>query len=352
MRKGRFWGLIIAVTLVITTLLAGAAPTMAAKPGGNQAELNSALVSAADRHLSLQGTYSGIPNTWEWTIGSNAGYWNVVGISATGLLAAYERTGDADYLNGAIATGNTLVTRYDAQPNDWNGRPYAQDIEFLVRLTDDSGNPLYKNKAVVYYARITNEKTAAQNADRYIDVRKSLAGWDLASQIRAAASVGNVDYATGMIARLIERRAAWENVSYGGWNYTTSSYASLVWAFRDLGNNSAYAVGVKEALMKAQGIDGSWDGGDYQTTAYAVMGLAKPRTPVSSQAVDKAWVFLRDSQSSTGGWSYPPEYGEINSEVIMALGAVRLDEGKKLGHTDPNPAKGKDTGKHPLDPAP
>ncbi|MBI4299586.1 MAG: hypothetical protein HY677_00490 [Chloroflexi bacterium] len=336
--------------LSVMALLGAVSPALAGKPGGEQEALQSALVRGADLHLSRQGTYDGIANTWEWEIGSGKTGPNVQGMSATGLLSAFERTHDAKYLNGALAAGNTLVARYDATTS----RPYSQDVEFLVRLATDSGDASYATKAAAYYARVKVAFTAVQNADRYINIRKSLAGWDLASHIRAAVAVGEIDYAKGMAARLIERRADWEGVLYGGWDYTAVSRASLLWAFRALADSAfdAYVAQIRQAVLGAQGLDGSWDMGDYQTTAYAVLGLVLPRTPVLADAVARAWAFLRDSQTLAGGWSYPPEYGEVNSEVLMALGALRLDEGKKIGHTDPQPGHGNDTGKHPLDPTP
>lgn len=341
MRRLVFLGVVMAL------LLATVSPVLAAKPGGNQEELLNTIAKAASLHLSRQGTYGGVPNTWEWVIGSGATGPNVQGISATGLLAAYERTHDAAYLQGAINAGNTLVAKYDADTS----RPYSQDVEFLVRLAADSGNSSYASKAATYYARVMAAYTAVANADRYIGNRKSLAGWDLASQIRAAVAVGQVDYARGIAARLIERRADWEGVLYGGWDYTTGSHASLLWAFRMLGDDSfnGYVSEIRSAILAAQGADGSWSG-DYQDTAYAILGLALPRTPILANAVGKGWAFLRDSMTPQGGWSYPPEVAEVNSEVLMALGSLRLDEGKKMGHTDPNPTRGNDTGRHPLDP--
>src|SRR4030042_1777102 len=339
---------ILFLTLALVLLLGlVATPVMAAKPAGEQEALNNAIVKGADLHLSRQGTYGGIPNCWEWEIDRGISGANVLGISATGLLAAYEKTNDIRYLNGAIAAGNTLVTRYDPTTA---GRPYSQDVEFLVRLSKDSGDATYATKAATYYARVMAAYTAVQLTDRYINARLSLAGWDLASQIRAALAVGEVDYAAGMAARLIERRADWEGVLYSGWDYTTSSYASLLWAFAEIADNrfNSYVGEIREALVEGQASDGSWDDGDYQSTAYAILGLDADGTARGVQA--KAWAFLRDTQTTLGGWSYPPGYGEVNSEVLMALGALDL-KGVQAGKTDPQPSHGKDTGKHQRDPA-
>jgi len=328
--------------LALVLLLGLAAtPVLAAKPSGQQEMLNDTVVLAADHHLELQGPFSGIENTWEWIIGSGSTGSNVQGISATGLLAAYEKTYDSTYLDGAILAGNTLEARYDAAPED---RAFSQDIEFLVRLSQNSEEVSYTETAGDWYANTMDAYDAEELVDWYIDNRGFLAGWDLASQIRAAMAVGEIDYATGLAAELIDRQGEWMTSDLGGWDY-----GSLLWAFAELGDKSfnSYVGELREALLGAQESDGSWDGGDYQSTAYAILGLIADGTAKGAQA--KAWVFFRDSQTEDGGWSYPPELGEVNSEVIMALSVLDL-KGLKAGHTDPNPDRGRDTGRHKLDP--
>lgn len=337
--------------IVLGLLVGSSSVALAAKPGGEQERLNNVLVLAADHHLSLQDTYntwihpvwgSGpIPNTWEWVIGSGSSGWNVQGISATGLLAAYEQTDRSDYLDGAVLAGDTLVNRYESYPNQ---RTYSQDIEFLVRLSQDSEDDSYADTAGEWYAVTMNAFNAEQLADYYIADRGFLAGWDLASQIRAAVAIGETDYAAGIASRLIERKADWDSPYLGGWDY-----GSLLWAFAELNDNSFndYVGEIRDILLGSQGEDGSWDN-DYQSTAYAILGLTADGTAKGAQT--KAWAFLRDTQTSIGGWSYPPELGEVNSEVIMALGSLDLKD-VKAGHTDPQPGRGKDTGRHKLDPA-
>ena len=336
----------IAILLIILSLLVGSSSVVfAAKPGGQKEALNDALTLGADLHLSRQGTYSGIDNTWEWVIDSGSSGPNVQGISATGLLAAYERTGEQSYLDGAIAAGDTLVARYDAAPED---RAFSQDIEFLVRLSQDSGDGSYATVAQQWYANTTDAYDAEELVDYYIDERDFMAAWDLASQIRAAVAVEETDYAAGIASSLFDSNFFDDWGSWlGGWDY-----GSLLWALRDLGDESfnSYVGEFRETLLSSQQSDGSWDE-DYQSTAYAVLGLARPRTPALAQVVSDAWAFLRDEQTDAGGWSYSTtEYGEINSEVLMALAIIRLDEGKKSGHVDPQPEKGNDEGRHPLSP--
>lgn len=348
--------LAVLALMVISTL-----PGFAAKPGGNRETLNNVLVLGTDLHLSRQGTYSNacdgwygppnvaeINNTWEWVINSGLTCWNVGGISAMGLLAAYERTRNNDYLNAALLTGDTLVQKYstiaidDPEGAEWEDRPFSQDIEFLVRLSRDSGDSSYVQIAAAWYSIITNNKTAVETADRYIDNRLSLAGWDLASQIRAAVAAGKRDYARGMAYRLLERRSDWEGVSYGVYNYTMISYASLLWAFHQIGGSGPdVPAAIREfrgLVLEAQQYDGSWDDGDYQTVAYAILGLDAVQGNVR-KALGGAFAFLRDTQSGDGGWLYvdtESEYGEVNSEVLMALARLQqLDEGQNL--VDPAP---------------
>lgn len=302
----------------------------AAKPGGNKETLMNVIVKGADLHLSRQGFF-GVDNCWEWVIGSGSSGMNVQGISATGLLAAYERTGDVMYLDGAMAAGDTLVERYEADPGK---RPFSQDVEFLVRLSQDSGDPLYYATAVVWYANVIDSLSADEIVDRYITIRGgSMAGWDLASQIRAASLVGEREYAIGITDELIERADEWVGVESYGWDYTTISYGSLLWALHQIGGYHSTIASCREFLVTSQADDGSWDGGDYQTVAYVMLGLSQVNGKDSKDALTLAGSFLITTQTDDGGWEYEGygEYGEVNSEALMALGDLKVNEGLHKG---------------------
>jgi len=112
---------------------------------------------AADLQLSRQGTY---PNgstgvgvytcAWQWDINpTSPAYRNTQGPSALGLLAAYEALGKVKYLNGVVCAANQMILRYDAD----TGRAYAQDMELLVRLSEATQNPVYRNRARLYHQR-------------------------------------------------------------------------------------------------------------------------------------------------------------------------------------------------------
>lgn len=249
---------------------------------GLRDDRNAALIVGADKHRDDQGTYSiGLmtppcveaDNTWEWVIGSGITCSNVTGISATGLLGAYEQIPDPDYLLGAELAGDELVLIYDGTSD----RPFAQDVEFLVRLSQLTGDATYYDKAVLYYGRVLMDFTATANVDRHIDGgRNSLSGWDIASHIRAAIATGYVPYAEEMAARLFARRLDWEGIPCcGGFDATMLSHGSLLWALGELNDKSFrdYVSEISDGLLAAQAIDGSWFGGDFQTTAYVLLGL-------------------------------------------------------------------------------
>lgn len=257
---------------------------------------------------------------------------NLQGVTASGLLSVYERTHSVNYLNAAKNAGNSLVARYDGQPNNYDNRPFTQDIEFLVHLSLDTGDPTYQTKAIAYFNRIAANKTAADLVNGIISARGSMGGWDVASRIRAAWDTGYTAYANGLTTALIAQSASWvsENATYG-WDYTPLAYGSLLWAYHDIGYSGPEIGSYRVYLLSHQGIDGSWDGADFQTTAYAILGLSKVGGTGVAAALSNAATFLVNSQVASGGWVYPAqvnppapasEYGEVDSEVLMGLGSL------------------------------
>lgn len=321
-------GKILQSYLLISVFIIGMQGTaLADKVTGNQrAEIKDALIDGADRMLSYQGTDGGA-GTWPWNVGNNAFYWNVQGISAQGLVKAYEVIKYPRYLAGATATGDVLVERYYALTSDgvhYGDRPYSSYVEFLADLSWISGNPKYGEVAVKWYSIIPAFETAGDLVERYIKSRKSLAGWDLSSQIRAAVAAGNMQYARAIADEVVRRKAEWAGIPYGGWDYTILSYASLLWALDQVHAKQDVIDEFRSALLAAQADDGSWDDGSYQTTAYAILGLSANKGKNVKSALDNAAAFLVNSQSDNGGWEYPGygEYAEEDSEVLMSLAAL------------------------------
>lgn len=313
----------LALMLALLLVAVMAVPALADNPGSDKAVLTSAVTAGGNRLLATQGPAIGtIPYNWEWVVGDgNFDNANLQGITASGLLAAFEKTGKKSFLTGAKNAGNTLKQRYAAAPTV---RPYAQDVSFLVNLYKDTRDKSYFDTAKNWYAVMTTDFTAAANVDRLITARGgSMAGWDVAAQIRAANDAGFRNYARGMADQLIARSADWVHVPSYGWDYTPLAFGSLLWALHDMGGYQAAINEYRTFLLGAQGTDGSWDGGDFQTTAYVMIGLdeVKGWGKALNDALSAAGDFLLGSQTADGGWSYTGygEYPEVDSEVIMAL---------------------------------
>ena len=93
----------------------------------------------------------------------------------------------------------------------------------------------------------------------------------LASQIRAAMGVGNWVYAKAIATEVVRRSSDWEHVPLGGFDYTILSYGSLLWAFDQVKGFNSVIPKYTQAILAAQGTDGSWEKlGNYQTTAYEI----------------------------------------------------------------------------------
>jgi hypothetical protein len=298
--------------------------------------LKAAILRGADLHLARQGSFANgdtgvglYDAAWEWQIGTGWAYRNTQGPSARGLVAAFRATGREAYLAGAVSAANQAVGRFEAHPAD---RPYSEDVLLLTDVSDATGDPGFAARAASYHARTRARfPTGAELADYYL-VRKSLAGWDLASQVLAALAVDQEDYARDIALELIARRAEWEHLPYGGYDYTVISQAALLEALADLEGRTvkAYAREIRQLTLQAQAADGSWAEGDYQATAFALQGLlASPKSREVKRAAASAIAYLLATQTPEGGWSFGAwgEYGEVNGEVLSALAAARHRHG-------------------------
>jgi len=67
-----------------------------------------------------------------------------MGVTAVGLLGAYEITGNEGYLDTAKITGDALVAK---ATDESAGNFYSQDIEFLAMLGAVAGDSTYSTKA-------------------------------------------------------------------------------------------------------------------------------------------------------------------------------------------------------------
>ena len=326
------------LSFVLAAGFLAAANAQADEPNG---ALASGVRRAANLQLARQQTYgngdTGVGTyacAWEWEVGTATAYANTQGPSALGLVAAYQAFEKTTYLAGARCAADQMIARYTA---DTTKRPYSDDVIHLVQTAHAAHNPSYAAGAAEYHAR-TRAKyaTGADLADHYIDIRASLAGWDLSSQIEAALAVGQHAYARGIALRLIERRGDWEGVLYGGYDYTLMGHGALLGALDTFKDDVVrdYRTEARADVLLNQGADGSWQG-DFQITAYVLMGLETlPASDKVRRAINAGANFLLANETAAGGWSYPPEYGEINGEVLAALSSLVDDDHDRDEHGD------------------
>jgi len=283
---------------------------------------------------------------------------NIIGVDALGLLAAERATGDAALLTAAIASGDRLVAIFNAQPT---AVPKAQHIEFLAGLGGRTGNPVYESIAAAWFqATIAQYPNAADRVGALLALRDSqgfrtLAAWDAAALIRAAKAIGQVGYATDAAKAIVGAEPIWKdtdpthrfdrcsNPAGCGWagdlvsfDWTMLAEGSLLWAIHDLPGFDQKIAEYRAFLLAQQAVvdapqdpAGSWDAGDLQVTAYAILGLAASGSEGTDPSARAATMFYLTSQLTSGGWPSflrAGEHGddefEIDSEALQALTAV------------------------------
>jgi hypothetical protein len=321
----------VVVPLLVAILFGVSLPVFADDHGGGS-RLKAGIVRGADLQLSRQGSYANGDTgigvyvcAWEWEIGSGLAYRNTQGASARGLVAAYKVTRNRAYLTGAVCAADQVISRYEADPAD---RRLFGDILLLTDLAEVTFHHGYASRARSYFASIKAQfPTGAALADHDL-ARRSLAGWDGAMQIEAALAVDEADYARELALQLIARRAEWESIPSGGYDYTLLSQGALLEALSELPGRTIrhFRAELRGRIVEAQATDGSWADGDSQTTAFVLRGLlASSDSREVKRAAAGALKYLLSTETAEGGWSSGAsgEYGEINGEVLSALVEAR-----------------------------
>jgi hypothetical protein len=319
-------------------MLAAGVALLIAQPAG-ATPLKIEAEDAADHHIAAQGTYAnGLAGSWEYQFGSGRSAPNITGIAAHGLLAAYKLSGEQAHRQSAERAAKGLIAAYD---RGWSGRrPYTQDVEFLaaVGFIIDAGR----------WFKVT---TARYTPDAYVDYvltgrqkqkRAALAGWDVASAIRAALAVGQVDYARGLLKALLTRRHAWDRPGALGQDLARGS---LVWALGEMRVRAGLTPEQQRLgrtlvrdLVTRQQHTGGWleaPGGVFctQTTAYAILGLSRWSDGKAAAERGRQWLVgaaVTDKKFFYGGRIWATTYTKdgrpepnftsaIQSEAMMAL---------------------------------
>lgn len=328
----------------------------------SQATATLAAVTGANRLRSLQRADGG----WYFhpsdsaCNGSTASCYNTLGITAQGLLAAYQRTTDPvvgpELLAAARTAGDRLVQRYQAGANATPPAvpaPFSQDLEFLISLSNVTLDFTYLDAFSWFFATTAPPAgpSATAKVDQLVAERgaegiRTVAAWDVASLIRDAVAVGQTDYALEAANRIVALESEWKDTNrnhrYGAcpnpagcgpadnplaYDYTLLAEGSLLWAFHDLGGFTTKIDEYRAFLIQEQDAVGSWDVEDLQITAYAMLGLEA--VGGASTSLQKAAFYLVSKQMPLGGWptwvsgtNSGAENTEIDAEIVRALAGL------------------------------
>ena len=302
-----------------------------------------ASLKGADRLVETQNN----DGTWEWanpdldkTNGEGACPSNIVGVTALGLLNAYQLSGDSRYLDAAKISGDAIVAcGYDKD----NDKYYSQDIEFLARLGEVTGDTTYTNKAVeiMEYFMTQDNRYCPDNGCTAAELAAFYQGrlsnpndagyteWQLASWVRAAQLTGKTTWANDMINEInddISGETPYFDITNTEQTYYIIGLSGVISA---TGNTDAI-----QKLVDIQNPDGSWidPNGAVQDTAYAVMALMNIEETEGGICgpyyAEKGAMWLMNNQDVTGGWieSDSTEYTEVDSEAVQALYEFIKDE--------------------------
>ncbi|MGD9142606.1 MAG: hypothetical protein PVG61_02030, partial [Dehalococcoidia bacterium] len=343
---------VLALTLVPTTAAVGV-----------PADVESAIIAASDRLEDVQNTDGGFP----WVLPSSTSYTNLTGVTAMGILKAYDYNNKHKYrvaLGEAykyiddyapVYTWDVGDAEYDESTEGCDSFP---DITFLVELADaaESDSALlsaiagvvpgttaadiaalakarWDTRIETYGSTVETplDGTAASTVERIREARKTsypgLTVWDPMLGVQAALALDSAypgegyDVQAGDIATVIYNTV--DNLSYfDSTDPMQDSYvlglAGAIWTYAKLGIYPTELADLTAKLLAAQETDGSW--ADVQSTAYAILALMEEGSNTSINAVKKGIDWLVSNQTVDGGWiDEGIEYPEVDGEAACAM---------------------------------
>jgi len=333
----------------------------------NATQVKDNKFDAAERLVKNQNTGGG----WDWVedndptnTDASSHKSNLIGITAMGLLRAYEFSGNSDYFDSAEKAAYEIANHWcNNYSGDKTSCSYArtswkggggytnEDIVFLQRIGKylNDGNYFTGNAEEAIIDRWDAYDNDAQKVYDFIKGARSsypdLFYWDLVPLMEATVDAANT--VTDQNEAMILRNNALNLAALVAADQKPAGHFITAWANNDsrLGQASAIRIlqladdmslnvdyGTKitsgvAALLTQQNGDGSFKGGDtgkksIQTTAYAALALEMAGDHVNAQ---KAVDYIESQQLSNGGWyeeEGDKEYPEINSEALRAIISV------------------------------
>lgn len=303
------------------------------------ADYKTSIIAAADRLVALQSPTDG---GWDWYVNgltshtANPSAYNLYGVTALGLIDAYELTGNMAYLTAAKNTADFMKYGNSSNGDFYHGHDayhwgYSYDYRFLMSYSAVSGDPSYKNYALDAWAwqkaNIPAFTDGNQETLWAIYPDPGYAAWGTSDWGLATLKIGDTLWATNMTTVMHSHMA----------EIILSDPMAMGSTLRFLATIGGYAGDVillKDTLVTLQKLDGSWEFPGYpypctQSTAYAVMGLW---TAGEYTAAQKGADWLVSTQGTLGalpgGWPQTDYVGgydetsETDSEPLQATFTV------------------------------
>ncbi len=336
--KKKFLSILLVLVLVLSFSLVTAVPVAAY----SYDSYTDAITKTADRLVALQGTDGG----WDWVVTGLTEHSmapsgaNLYGVTALGLIDAYQVTGDEAYKTAAQLTGDHLKTL--SRATDSAVRIQSFDYRFLVEFSALSGDGTYAAHALSEWNWV--KVNVAFMDYLYADGNQAtiygfwfshagygFAAWQAADMGLAALAMGDTSWADNMATELathLDEIADSDIYRFIGWGHALE--------FLNAVDSTTYGTAIGNLVTEltgSQNSDGSWGTGENsegytQDAAYAIMGLAAAGRADATAAAEKGadWLITNQDYSSiVGGWNNSTdnkEYSESDSEALQALVAV------------------------------
>lgn len=268
-----------------------------------------------------------LPEGWAWQRGEKRVASNVSGLVASALADAAGTCGTRD---AVVRYAEVCVQRHAR--GDFL---YDPDVEALAKAAALTGNANYLSVAKDAFARRYEFANGEEIVERWFMIKRDrrLIGFEAAAAIRAALAVGETAKAEEIALATAKVQRRWVE----GWDprgFLTTSRGAMLEAIGMLspsaqGKLAAFKRDLVHHLLLTQASDGSWEGRNTQSTAYAVRGLlaSGDESAMASGQLGARW--LRLTQLTDGSWATfndrlpEPFVGEvvheITAEVLLAF---------------------------------
>ena len=311
--------------LVVFVFLAVGLVAASSYSWGQRNARRPAIVAGANEVVDLQRTDAGWEGTWFWYVGDSYNATNLTGVTALGLLEAFNDTKRKPYLMSAIDAADFIMAHLGAGATgtQYAVRTTAPDIIFLHKLSEITGDANYAARALLEWENITIFWPDAASLDTLFRSLNRPSTWDIAFYMEAAFLSGDSDWAAGAAAILADTSDPFYYNSASGW-YALNLAASL----RALVGCRYYAQ-YPDAVMALLGsllplVDRANGVGGYaQDTAYAILALNSVGGAARAYANSLGRWLARNANAS-GGWTETDgnEYPEVDGEAVRALAST------------------------------